>query len=79
MADAEALLRAAEAAQDTQSASAAVMSFHAALGHAPAGSVDWAETQTRLSVALRLLGALVDDPAMLRDVSFCITGCKRER
>jgi tetratricopeptide (TPR) repeat protein len=73
MESAEARLRAAEMAQDTPGAIAAatdaVTTFRAALDLAPVARAprDWAETQTRMSVALRLLGALVDDVDLLHD------------
>jgi tetratricopeptide (TPR) repeat protein len=80
---AEATLRAAETAPDLDGAIAAatdaVTRFRAALDLAPGGlapgglapearaPLDWAETQTRLSAALRLLGALLDDVDLLHD------------
>ncbi len=70
---AETELRAAELAPDLDAAVAAatdaVTRFRAALDLAPVaqGPLDWAETQTRLSVALRLLGALLDDVGLLHD------------
>ncbi len=73
MAEAEARLRSAEAAQDVDAAIAAatdaVMQFRAALDLAPIAlaPLDWAETHIRLSAALRLLGALLDDVDLLHD------------
>jgi tetratricopeptide (TPR) repeat protein len=70
---AETRLRSAETAHDTDAAIAAatdaVTMFRAALDLAPVALVplDWAETQTRMSVALRLLGALLDDVDLLHD------------
>jgi tetratricopeptide (TPR) repeat protein len=73
MTQAEDLLREAESARDLDAAVAgatgAVTQFRAALDLAPVARVplDWAATQTRLSVALRLLGALLDDVELLHD------------
>jgi tetratricopeptide (TPR) repeat protein len=73
MAEAEARLRSAELAQDIDAAIAAatdaVTRFRAALDLAPVAlaPLDWAETQIRLSAALRLLGALLDDVDLLHD------------
>ena len=73
MAQAEDSLRSAETARDPDAAIAAateaVTAFRAALDLAPVARVplDWAETQTRLCVALRLLGALLDDTELLHD------------
>jgi tetratricopeptide (TPR) repeat protein len=73
MAEAEGFLRSAELARDGDAAIAAateaVTAFRAALDLAPVARtpLDWAETQTRLSVALRLLGALLDDVELLHD------------
>jgi tetratricopeptide (TPR) repeat protein len=73
MAEADARLRSAETAPDLDAAIAAVTDavtrFRAALDLAPAAlaPLDWAETQIRLSAALRLLGALLDDVELLHD------------
>ncbi len=73
----EAHLRAAEQAPDNAAAIAAatdaVTQFRAALDLAPPASspLDWATTQTRLTVALRLLGALLDESALLHDALRC--------
>lgn len=73
MQQAEARLRSAETAPDLDAAIAeatdAVTRFRAALDLAPVAlaPLDWAETQTRLSAALRLLGALLDDVELLHD------------
>jgi tetratricopeptide (TPR) repeat protein len=73
MDQAEAQLATAERANDVTgaitAATEAVTRFSAALDLASAADApfEWAETQTRLSVALRLLGALADDVALLHD------------
>jgi tetratricopeptide (TPR) repeat protein len=73
MVEAEGFLRSAELARDGDAAIAAatraVTAFRAALDLAPVERtpLDWAETQSRLSVALRLLGALLDDVELLHD------------
>jgi tetratricopeptide (TPR) repeat protein len=73
MSEAEGFLRSAELARDGDAAitaaTDAVTAFRTALDLAPVARtpLDWAETQTRLSVALRLLGALLDDVELLHD------------
>ncbi len=67
IARAEVLLAEGEAAEDISVIADAVSGFNAALKLAPRADVplDWAKTQSRLSAALRALGARIDDPVML--------------
>src|SRR5579883_2131256 len=74
IAKAEVLLSEGEASEDISGIADAVSTFNAALKLAPRGEVplDWAKTQSRLSAALRALGARIDDPVMLHSA---MTAC----
>ena len=64
---AEILLSEGEAEENIAGIADAVSAFNTALKLAPRADVplDWAKTQSRLSAALRALGARIDDPVML--------------
>ena len=74
IAKAEILLSEGEAAEDISGIADAVSGFNAALKLAPRAEapLDWAKTQSRLSAALRALGARIDDPVMLHSA---MTAC----
>ena len=74
IAKAEVLLAEGEAAEDISGIADAVSGFNTALRMAPRADapLDWAKTQSRLSAALRALGARIDDPVMLHSA---MTAC----
>src|SRR3984885_13011769 len=74
IAKAEVQLSEGEAAEDISGIADAVSSFNAALKLAPRADapLEWAKTQSRLSAALRALGARIDDPVMLHSA---MTAC----
>ncbi len=74
IAKAELLLSEGEADEDIVGIADAVSGFNAALKLAPRNEapLDWAKTQSRLSAALRALGARIDDPVMLHSA---MTAC----
>ena len=74
IAKAEFLLSEGEAEEDISGIADAVSGFNAALKlrRAREAPLDWAKTQSRLSAALRALGARIDDPVMLHSA---MTAC----
>ena len=74
IAKAEILLSEGEAAEDISGIADAVSGFNVALKLAPRSEapLEWAKTQSRLSAALRALGARIDDPMMLH---LAMTAC----